>query len=301
MRLLPARICYNFDGFCFCISPFKQRLFFGSDQNRDEAEEAVDHRLADMDGINESIDLENSPQNNDSENTNDDNDNGHKTDDECASEAGSSRRSEPVDYTKSTEFKELQDEVNRNLLSAVRMQLKNTSALVRKVVMLMLDFLGTTNRNIDQLLISYVSCDLFIARQFIQFPKFIISFKWIYFVFHQELRQLFIDQSPLVRRQLVLSLDKILNSRPSNEAAISAYVKIILDLANDIDQKVMETVVESFKRNIFDKIEVYEQSPSLSHVFPWRLLKCMLNCQDSPDFRISVQKWMNQNLIKYDV
>lgn len=118
---------------------------------------------------------------------------------------------------------------------------------------------------------------------------------------NQELRQLFIDQSPLVRRQLVLSLDKILNSRPSNEAAISAYVKIILELANDIDQKVMETVVESFKRNIFDKIEVYEQSPSLSHVFPWRLLKCMLNCQDSPDFRISVQKWMNQNLIKYDV
>lgn len=107
-----------------------------------------------MDGINESIDLENPPQNNDSENTHNDND---KTDDECVSEAGSSRKSEPVDYTKSTEFKELQEEVNRSLLSAVRMQLKNNSALVRKVVMLMLDFLGTTNRNIDQLLTSYVS------------------------------------------------------------------------------------------------------------------------------------------------
>lgn len=116
-----------------------------------------------MDGINESIDLENPPQNNDSDYTNNDNnDNGNKTDDESASETGSSRKSEPVDYTKSTEFKELQDEVNRKLLPAVRMQLKNTSALVRKVVMLMLDFLGTTNRNIDQLLTSYVSCDLFI-------------------------------------------------------------------------------------------------------------------------------------------
>lgn len=93
-------------------------------------------------------------------------------------------------------------------------------------------------------------------------------------------------------------MDKILNSRPSNEAANGAWIKIILDLANDIDAKVMETVIDSFKRNIFDKIEVYEQSPSLTHVFPWRLLKSMLNCRDSPDFRISVQKWMNRNLLK---
>lgn len=103
----------------------------------------------------------------------------------------------------------------------------------------------------------------------------------------------------MVRRQLVLSLDKILNARPSNEAAINAYIKIILDLANDTDPKIMETVIESFKRNVFDKIEYYEQSPSLTHVYPWRLLKSMLNCRDSPDFRISVQKWMNRNLLKY--
>lgn len=103
----------------------------------------------------------------------------------------------------------------------------------------------------------------------------------------------------MVRRQLVLSLDKILNARPSNEAAINAYIKIILDLANDTDPKIMETVIESFKRNVFDKIEYYEQSPSLTHVYPWRLLKNMLNCRDSPDFRISVQKWMNRNLLKY--
>lgn len=112
------------------------------------------------------------------------------------------------------------------------------------------------------------------------------------------MRQLFIDQSQIVRRQLVLSLDKILNAKPSSEAAINAYVKIILDLANDTDPKVMEVVIDSFKRNVFDKIEYYEQSPSLTHVYPWRLLKNMLNCRDSPDFRISVQKWMNRNLLK---
>lgn len=111
---------------------------------------------------------------------------------------------------------------------------------------------------------------------------------------------MFIDQSQMVRRQLVLSLDKIVNSRPSNEAAINAYIKIVLDLANDTDPKIMETVIESFKRNVFDKIEFYERSPSPMHVYPWRLLKSMLNCKDSPDFRISVQKWMNRNLLKYD-
>lgn len=76
-----------------------------------------------------------------------------------------------------------------------------------------------------------------------------------------------------------------------------AWIKIVLDLANDTDQKVMETVMESFKRNIFDKIQDYEKSSSLSHVFPWRLLKSMLNCKDCPDFRISVQKWMNKSLL----
>lgn len=76
-----------------------------------------------------------------------------------------------------------------------------------------------------------------------------------------------------------------------------AWIKIVLDLANDTDLKVMETVMESFKRNIFDKIQNYEKSSSLAHVFPWRLLKNMLNCKDSPDFRISIQKWMNTNLL----
>lgn len=88
-----------------------------------------------------------------------------------------------------------------------------------------------------------------------------------------------------------------MNCRPTSEAAILAWIKIVLDLANDTDAKVMETVMESFKRNIFDKIQNYEKSSSLTHVFPWRLLKNMLNCTDSPDFRISIQKWMNKNLL----
>lgn len=108
---------------------------------------------------------------------------------------------------------------------------------------------------------------------------------------------MFIDQSQLVRRHLVASLDSVMNTKPTNEIAMTTWVKVILDLANDIDPKVMEIVIDSFKRNIFDKIEKYEQSASITHVFPWRILRMMLNCKDSPDFRISVQKWMDRNLL----
>ena len=85
------------------------------------------------------------------------NDAGNRTDDDNASDSGASRRSEVVDYTKSTEYKLLVKEIKQNLLCATRLQLKNSSALVRRVAVLLLEFLGTTTLNIDELLTSYVS------------------------------------------------------------------------------------------------------------------------------------------------
>lgn len=85
------------------------------------------------------------------------NDPGNRTDDDTASDSGASRRSEVVDYTKSTEYKLLVKEINQNLSCATRLQLKNSSALVRRVAVLLLEFLGTTTFNIDELLTSYVS------------------------------------------------------------------------------------------------------------------------------------------------
>lgn len=52
-----------------------------------------------------------------------------------------------------------------------------------------------------------------------------------------------------------------------------------------------------FNRNVFDKIEYFEKSPSPRHGSPWRLLRSMLSSRDSPDFRISVQKWLNRSLL----
>lgn len=86
-----------------------------------------------------------------------DGEHGNRTDDDSASESGASRKSEVVDYTKSSEFSLLVREIKQNLLCATRLQLKNASALVRRVAVLLLDFLGSTTLDIDDLLTSYVS------------------------------------------------------------------------------------------------------------------------------------------------
>lgn len=61
------------------------------------------------------------------------------------------------DYTKTNEYRELHTEFNQNLLCAIKFQLKNASALVRRATVLLLEFASTTNLDIDPLLLSYVS------------------------------------------------------------------------------------------------------------------------------------------------
>lgn len=118
-----------------------------------------------MDGINESIDLEtvNNNQSKDkTDKTNNENENnynhGNKMDDDSESMHSSSRQSttDTIDFTKSNEYKELYLEIKNNLLCAVKLQLKNPSALVRRVIVLLLEFLGTTTIRINDLLTSYV-------------------------------------------------------------------------------------------------------------------------------------------------
>lgn len=101
------------------------------------------------------------------EKENGDIDPGNRTDDDTASDSGASRRSEAVDYTKSDEYKGLVKEIRQNLLCATRIQLKNLSALVRRVAVLLLEFLGSTTLDIDELLTSYVrinSHSIFVSK-----------------------------------------------------------------------------------------------------------------------------------------
>lgn len=141
---------------CFCLHLFFKKCFF-TPPNESDTNDANE-----LDNINESSDLlmSQSHTENESEKENEkemsENDQGNRTDDDNASDSGASRKSESVDYTKSTEYKELLKEINQNLLCATRLQLKNLSALVRRVAVLLLEFLGSTTLNIDELLTSYV-------------------------------------------------------------------------------------------------------------------------------------------------
>lgn len=149
----------------FVFSLVLKKCFFTS-QIEDEPNE-----INELDNINESSDLvasqraiengvhskengENAVMTNGKENGC--TENGNRTDDDTASDSGASQRSEVVDYTKSTEYKELIKEIRKNLVCATRLQLKNLSALVRRVAVLLLEFLGTTTLDIDDVLESYV-------------------------------------------------------------------------------------------------------------------------------------------------
>lgn len=89
------------------------------------------------------------------------------------------RRSESegfnFDYTKTQEYRDLLTEFNQNLLCAIKVQLKNASALVRRATILLLEFAATTNLDINELLLSYVSSQrkLFItSRRYYYFNNF---------------------------------------------------------------------------------------------------------------------------------
>lgn len=84
---------------------------------------------------------------------------------------------------------------------------------------------------------------------------------------------------------------------PTNEAAIIAYAKVSLDLANDVDPKVVESVMDSFKRNIFDKINRYELTATEKQLFPWRVLRAMLYGKDMPDLRGCINNWISKKLL----
>lgn len=68
------------------------------------------------------------------------------------------KKREVTDYRLSKEFRELNAEINHNLLRALKLQLKNNSALLRKATILLLEFIAKTKLNIDELLLSWVGC-----------------------------------------------------------------------------------------------------------------------------------------------
>lgn len=79
------------------------------------------------------------------------------------------RRNEPKDYTLSDDYNKLAAEIRQNTLRATQLQFKNSSALIRKVILLFLEFLGKTKLDISPLIQSWVSAMKVIVKMAIYF------------------------------------------------------------------------------------------------------------------------------------
>lgn len=160
------------------------------------------------------------------------------------------------------------EEYREKIHTYTRHNIKNPSALVRKAALQMLAFIGEST---DSDLKAFLDSD--------------------------EMRALLTDVSPLVRRQLVVAVDQLLQARPSCNHVIEAYVRITLDLATDDDTKVADTVAECFKRNFFANIETADRTKSERSRLPWKLFRAMLSGEDMPDVRTCIAGWVHKKLL----
>lgn len=90
------------------------------------------------------------------------------------------RRREPSDYTKCLDYRHLSGEARKNMIRAIELQYKNSSALIRRAVLLLLEFVGKTKLNIDHL----VTCWVWAKCQYLLWIfalNFRIDFLLVYF------------------------------------------------------------------------------------------------------------------------
>lgn len=108
------------------------------------------------------------------------------------------------------------------------------------------------------------------------------------------------DVSPTVRRQLVSTMDKILGAKTRDSSICKSYVKVMLFLANDTDPKIVDDVMDSLRKYIFDNIDKYESTASERQLFPWKLLRLIIaSGEDSLDLRKCIDKSINRKLMTY--
>lgn len=148
--------------------------------------------------------------------------------------------------------------------------MRNTSALVRRSALILFEYVATISVDVEEFMSSAA------------FEKMVE------------------DVSPMVRRQLVSSLDKILDIKTREISICKSYVKVMLFLANDSDPKIVDDVMDSLRKYIFDNIDKYESTASESKLFPWKLLRLIIaSGEDSLDLRKCIDKSINRQLMTY--
>lgn len=148
--------------------------------------------------------------------------------------------------------------------------MRNSSALVRRSALILFEYVATIFGEFEEFLSS------------VAFGKMVE------------------DLSPVVRRQLIATLHRILIVKPSDTPICKSYIKVMLFLANDSDAKIVDDVMESLRKTIFDNIDKYEETATERQSFPWKLLRLIIaSGEDSFDLRKCIEKSINRKIMTY--
>lgn len=166
-------------------------------------------------------------------------------------------------------IEELNDLPNK-LFEITQWNMRNTSALVRRSALILFEYVTTISVDVEEFMSS------------VAFEKMVE------------------DVAPTVRRQLVSTMDKILGIKTNEISICKSYVKVMLFLANDGDPKIVDDVMDSLRKYIFDNIDKYEATASEKKLFPWKLLRLIIaSGEDSMDLRKCIDKSINRKLMTY--
>lgn len=164
-------------------------------------------------------------------------------------------------------IEELNDLPNK-LFEITQWNMRNISAFVRRSALILFEYVAKISVDVDEFMSSAA------------FEKMVE------------------DASPIVRRQLVSTLDKILDIKTKEISICKSYVKVMLFLANDSDPKIVDDVMDSLRKYIFDNIDKYEATASEKQLFPWKLLRLIIaSGEDSLDLRKCIDKSINRKLM----
>lgn len=110
-------------------------------------------------------------------------------------------------------------------------------------------------------------------------------------------RELCLDPSTLVRRQLITSTEVMLAALPNSTVVMETFARVTLSLALDNDAKVVEMVADSFRRHLFERIVPAERTRTDETEQPWRLLRALLAVSEVPSVRSCIGGWVNRRLL----
>lgn len=117
------------------------------------------------------------------------------------------------------------------------------------------------------------------------------------FLLSNDFLKLCSDESSTIRIQLINTIGNILDKNKTNELIINVWIKITMNLANDPDNAVQKTALQSFKLNIINNIVAYKAVLTKEQLFPWHLFRTILTSTECPNFRVCLESWIRLELL----